>query len=131
VKYVLDASAILRYLDNASGAARVEQLLNEARTGGSDLTISAVNWGEVIYVLMRKLSRSDASAIAQKLRSLPLAIVPVSDCDAEQAAEFKTRYAVPYADAFAAALSANLKATLVTADFDLKSCAKIINVEFL
>jgi ribonuclease VapC len=131
VRYVLDANAILRYLDNEPGAARVEQLLNQARATGSELSISAVNWGEVLYVLMRKLSRTDATALARKLRSLPIAIVPVTDADAEHAAEFKAQYAMPYADCFAAALAADLKATLVTADFDLKSCASVVKLEFL
>ena len=129
--YVLDANAILRYLDNEPGATRVEQLINGARTTGSDLSISAVNWGEVMYVLMRRLSRIDATLVGRKLRSLPITIVPVTDVDAEQAATFKTQYSLPYADSFAAALTASLGATLVTADFDLKSCGTAIKVEFL
>ncbi len=129
--YVLDANAILRYLDNEPGAARVEQLINEARTTGSELSISAVNWGEVTYVLMRKLSQPDATIVGRKLRSLPITIVPVTDVDAEQAATFKTQYAMPYADCFAAALAAKLRATLLTADFDLKSCGAAVKLEFL
>jgi ribonuclease VapC len=131
VRYVLDANAILRYLDDEPGAARVEQLINEARTTASELSISAVNWGEVLYVLMRKLSPTDATAIARKLRSLPIVIVPVTEFDAEQAATFKAQYAMPYADCFAAALAASLKGTLVTADFDLKGCQSTVKVEFL
>ena len=129
--YVLDASAILRYLDNERGAARVEQLINDARRAATELSISAVNWGEVIYVLMRKLSRIDATLIARRLRSLPITVVSVTDVDAEHAATFKAQYALPYADAFAAALAADSKAKLVTADFDLKSCVAAIQVEFL
>lgn len=129
--YVLDASALLRYLDDEPGAARVEQLLNQARTTSAALLISAVNWGEVVYVLMRKLNRTDAAVILRKLRSLPLTVVPVTDVDAEQAATFKTLYSLPYTDSFAAALSATSKATLVTADFDLKSCGSVVKVEFL
>ncbi len=131
MRYVLDANAVLRYLDNEPGGARVEQLINQARTTGTELSISAVNWGEVIYVLMRKLSQPDTALIGRKLRSLPITIVPVTDVDAEQAANFKTQYSLPYADCFAAALTGSLGATLVTADFDLKSCGTAIKVEFL
>jgi predicted nucleic acid-binding protein len=131
VKYVLDANAILRYTDDEPGGARVEQLINQARAAGSNLCISAVNWGEVLYVLIRKIGLSEANVVSRKLRTLPLTIVPVTDLDAEQAAVFKNRYSLPYADSFAAALAASLKATLVTADFDLKSCETAVKLEFL
>ncbi len=131
MRYVLDANAILRYVDDEPGAARVEQLINQARTTASELSISAVNWGGVVYGLIRQLSPTDASVIVRKLRSLPITIIPVTDVEAEQAANFKTQYALPYADCFAAALAATLGATLVTADFDLKSCGTAIKLEIL
>lgn len=131
MNYVLDASAILRYLENQAGAARVEELINQARTARGTLSISAVNWGEILYVLRRKLSPDDAILIANKLRALPITISPVTQLDAESAAEFKSQYALPYADSFAAALTSSLKATLVTADFDLKACQRAIALEFL
>ena len=129
--YVLDASALLRYLENEPGAIRVEQLLNEARLGNCHLHMSAVNWGEVSYVLRRKFSGSDAEAIVGRLRLLPITVAAAAMLDAEEAAAMKRQYAMPYADAFAAALAAQRSATLVTADHDLRACAHALKVEFL
>ena len=55
--YVLDASAVLSLLMNASGANRVDQLLREALRLKSPLAISAVNWGEVFYLSWQRSSR--------------------------------------------------------------------------
>lgn len=129
--YVLDSSAVLRYVEDEPGAARVEELLNLARVEDCQLSISAVNWGEVVYVLIRKLPTDIAFAVLTRLRALRLAIVPVSANDAESTAEFKKQYGLPYADAFAGALASNLQAQLITADFDFKSCGSDIRVEFL
>jgi PIN domain nuclease of toxin-antitoxin system len=46
--YVLDASALLHFVDDDSGAARVERLIQKARQT-TPLLISMVNWGEVFY----------------------------------------------------------------------------------
>jgi len=129
--YVLDAGAILRYLENEPGAARVENLLNLARTGNCEISISAVNWGEILYVLLRKFNPADAATLAKRLRILPMTICPVGEAEASLAAAFKSQHGIPYADSFAGGLALATGATLVTADYDLKACATVIKIEFL
>ena len=46
--YVLDASSLLRFLDDEAGAGRIEDLLNKARLGGNALLLSAIDWGVVV-----------------------------------------------------------------------------------
>jgi predicted nucleic acid-binding protein len=130
-EYVLDASALLRYLDREPGFDRIAALLKQATRGGIQLLVSAVNWGEVVSVLCRAHGLSAARATASKLRALPLTIVAVDADRAEEAGIFKQDFKVPYADAFAGALAMREKATLVTADFDFKSATRSVAVEFL
>ena len=130
-RYVLDASAVLRYVESAPGAIKVERILQDARNEACEVLISAVNWGEVLYVLRRKLGHPNAAVIARNLRSLPLQIVGAGETDAESAAELKARYLIAYADCFAAALAKGNRATLVTSDFDFKVCQPSISIEFL
>ena len=66
-----------------------------------------------------------------KLRALPLTIVAANADQAEQAGVFKQDFKTPYADAFAGSLALREKATLVTADYDFKSAAHTIKIEFL
>jgi predicted nucleic acid-binding protein len=131
MRYVLDASSLLRFLDDEAGAGRIEDLLNRARIGGNDLLLSAVTWGEVAYVLMRAHGHAKAQPVLDSLTSLPVNIVSVTGSLAEDAARFKEQFKVPYADAFAGALARRENVTLVTADYDFKSAAADIKIEFL
>jgi predicted nucleic acid-binding protein len=136
--FVLDASSLLRHLDDGPGADRVEDLLNQAARDEVLLLISAFNWGEVIHVLYKKNDVSRASFIASHLSTLPIEVVPVDKEAAEAAAIFKHAFKLPYADAFAGSLTKasshapQREASLVTADFDFKTLPKgTIKVEFL
>ena len=131
MRYVLDASSLLRFLDDEAGAARIEDLLNQARLGKAELLISAVNWGEIVYVLARAHGPAQARHPVDSLRSLPLTIVGVSAAFAEQAAWFKDKFQVPYADAFAGALAQTEHIPLVTADYDFKAAATALRLELL
>ncbi|PYY07956.1 MAG: PIN domain nuclease [Acidobacteria bacterium] len=129
---VLDASALLRFLDDEAGAERVERLLNEAISGDLVLLMSAVNWGEVIYAVAHRQGLSAATELLNKLSGLRIAVVPCSSEDAAEAALFKARYKIPYADAFAACLAKQNSAALVTADYDFKTIpAGMLKIEFL
>ena len=130
-EYVLDASALLRYLDREPGFDRVAALLKQAARGGIRLLVSAVNWGEVVSVLCRAHGLSAARATASKLRALPLTIVAADAERAEEAGIFKQDFKVPSADAFAGSLAFREKATLVTADFDFKTATRSVKIEFL
>lgn len=129
---VLDASALLRFLDDEAGAERVERLLNQAVSGDVILLMSAVNWCEVVYAIAHRQGLSAATELLNRLSGLRVAVVPCSGDDGVEAALFKARYKIPYADAFAACLAKQNSACLVTADYDFKTLpAGILKVEFL
>ena len=129
--YVLDASALLRYLDRESGFERVATLLKQAAREDVRLLVSAVNWGEVASVLYNAHNASVARETISKLRALPLTITSVNADQAEEAGSFKQDFKTPYADAFAGSLAFREKATLVTADFDFKLASQSMRIEFL
>ena len=139
MRYVLDASSVLRYTDNEAGADRIEEILRQAARGQAEIMLTAVNWGEVANVLYRRLGPLSARPVLQNLKSLPIAIVPVDAAIAEAAGIFKADHKVPYADAYAGAVTLAYSsgpkkdhAVLVTADFDFKNVASgTIQIEFL
>lgn len=131
-KAVLDASALLRFVDNEAGAERVEEYLEQARTGRLTISMSAVNWGEVTYAVMRGHGKQEARTLLPKLKSLPLNISPIDAEIAERAGEFKNDHKIPYADAFAGTLALAETAVLITADQDFRLVpASVIKIEFL
>ncbi|MFZ3213581.1 MAG: PIN domain-containing protein [Terriglobales bacterium] len=135
--WVLDASAILRYTDQEPGYKRVRELFKQAAKGDAELLLSAVNWGEIVGALYKRVGMMRARTIAGNLAALPMTVVPVGAGDAETAAIFTCDFKVPYADAFAGALTLahstpKQQATLMTADYDFKAIpAGTIKIEFL
>lgn len=115
--YVLDASALLHFVDDDSGAARVERLIQEARQS-NPLLMSMVNWGEVFYHQWQERGEETARRTMSNLARLPLDLVSVDLLQIMKAGELKAVHKIPYVDCIAAALAVVRHATLVTSDRD-------------
>ena len=116
-EYVLDANAVLRYfgVSEGQGANKVRALFEQAERGQAHLSMSVVNLGEVLYVLLKYVGEQRARHYVQVLQH----VATMVEADAAQAlgaAEMKHKYKLGYADSFAAMLAVTLKATLVSAD---------------
>jgi uncharacterized protein len=130
--YVLDASALLRYIDDEAGADRVEEIFGACVVRQADVHISAVQWGEVAGNLRKRLGASHEERIMSSLLPTECEIVPVSGERAIRAAGIKVDRKVAYADAIAIELAMDSSAhILVTANFDFKDVADLANIEFL
>jgi predicted nucleic acid-binding protein len=117
-RHVFDASALYHFLTRGEGAQIVAELFKTAVVAGTPVMMSAVNWGEVYYTLVKRTGITKADAVlAETLKSAPISLVSVTPDDAIRAGRLKAQYNLPYADAFAAALTSN-QHVLVTADVE-------------
>ncbi len=130
-KYVLDASALLRFTDNKAGADEIQRLLVNASAEKAELLISAVNWGEVVCALARDNGLARGRQVIGWLRQLPVTLVSTGERHAQEAAWFRFRYKVPYADAYAGSLAAMENAVLVTADYHFTAVGTHLKINFL
>ncbi len=114
---VLDGWAILEWITATKPAGdRVDALLSEAEAGRVQLFMSAINAGEVYYILRKRHSESLAESWRASSGMLPATIeVPTAD-DIWSAARLKGQFPISYADAFAAALAQKYNCPLVTGD---------------
>ncbi len=132
VTYVLDASALLRYLDDEEGADRMRDIIKSHVNLEAHILVSAVNWGEILGTLIRRGSPAAASEAMERLRDLTFEVVPATARRCERAAEIKAKHHIPYADAFGVELAGDSPDhILVTADFDVKPAEGDIRIEFL
>lgn len=132
VTYVLDSSALLRYLHGEPGGQRVEQIISAHLAGDCDLVISAIHWGEVAGVTCKNQGLTAVELVLARLSSLGFQIIDASAQRAVRASLIKIKGNIPYADAFGVELaSASPQHVLVTADFDLKTAARDVKIEFL
>lgn len=122
--YVLDANAVLDFVEDGSGAERMEQLLKDALHWSTPLLMSVVNWGEVFYVLWQRRGEEKAR---QTMGSLPRLLIQLVSVDlplALKAGELKAVHKIPYVDCIAAALAMLNNATLVTSDRDFEKLGR-------
>src|SRR3989338_8368964 len=104
---VLDSWALMAYFEDEPAGEEVEKILLQAEAGRHKLLLSAVNWGEVYYSIMREYSQELADEKAKEIAGMAIEIVPVKE-DLElvrQAAIYKAGHKISYADCFAAALA--------------------------
>ena len=130
---VLDSWALLAFFEDEPAAEEVEKLLAKADQGAHKLLFSVVNWGEVYYNTMRKVSHQAAEQKAQEMAIMPIELAPV-ETDLQlvrQAALYKASGKLAYADAFAAALAKLRNAELVTGDNDFKAVEGEIKIGWL
>jgi predicted nucleic acid-binding protein len=115
--YVLDANAVIRYfkVGNAEGGEKVQDLFLQAQRNQAHLSMSVINMGEVLYVLIKHLGEQRALHYIRVLQHT-VTIIEADVSQTIQAATLKHRYKLGYADSFAAALALASKATLVSAD---------------
>jgi|SRR5579859_3748919 len=122
--YVLDASALLDFLGNGPGAARMGRLLKQAHQLNTPLLASVVNWGEVFYLSWQRHGEQSARETMADLSQLPIRVIQVDLSQALKAGELKALHKIPYVDCLAAALASLYQATLVTADRDFEKLGR-------
>jgi predicted nucleic acid-binding protein len=123
--YVLDANAVIRYfkVGNARGGEKVQDLFLQAQRNQARLSMSVINMGEVLYILIKNIGEQRALHYIQVLQH-GVTIVEADVSQMIQAATLKHRYKLGYADSFAAALALSSRATLVSADPSFESIGK-------
>jgi predicted nucleic acid-binding protein len=123
-RYVLDANALIDFVESGPGVRKVDRLLHAAAEGRTVIFVSVMNLGEVFYWVWIKRSQERARQTLDGLSRLPIQIVPVDLSLAVKAGELKALHKIPYVDCIAAALALQHRATLVTADRDFEKLGR-------
>jgi predicted nucleic acid-binding protein len=117
MNHTLDASAVLRYLDNEAGADEVKKLFLDAYHQRTELYVCTVNWSEILYTCHKRGGPGSLS----RLSAAPVILISVDEPLASLAANYRLNFKLHLADAFALATAMQTKSTLVTADYDFKA----------
>ena len=122
---VLDSWAILEWIQGRRPGETVAGLLSEAEAGRVRLLMSAINAGEVYYVLRKHHSEALSESWRESSPTLPVGFdVPSAD-NIWSAASLKARFPISYADAFAAALALKHACPLITGDPELRAVKEL------
>ena len=128
---ILDASALMAYLEKEPGYEKVQDLLSKTSESEKRLLMTTANFGEVYYLIIKDRGLEEAEKILQLLQTLPIDTVPIDWELAKQAAVYKATQKLGYVDCFAAALAKLRKGELVTTDEDFKVLEKEIKIVWI
>lgn len=129
--YVFDSHALLAFFQGEPDAETVEKILRQSHAESSNVFISLINLGEIIYLAKRRFGDEKKIELLSRIYQLGFKIIPVSDALVFQAAELKAQYALSYADCFALACAINHSAVLVTGDPEFKSVGHLVSIKWI
>ena len=128
---VLDSYAILAFLFQERGYEKVLELFDNASEKDKTLLISAPNWAEVRYMVVRKVGPGKWAEVHHKLLGLPIEIVPADQVMAELAGEIKASNKMSLAECFAAALAKQRKLEIYTGDPEFKAVESELKIVWI
>ena len=115
--YVLDACALIAYLNDEEGGERVEQRLLEAAEARVTMFVTAVNVCEVYYDCLRTRGAEEAKRLMEQVQGLPVEIVrTIDDALLREAGRMKVEERISLADAFALAIARLKNAKVLSSD---------------
>lgn len=116
-EYVLDACALIAYLNGESGQEKIEAVLEEAESGSALIYMHRVNFYEVYYDAYRAGGPTIAQQLSSDVSQLPIRFVDaMNGALLNEAAYFKVNYKISLADSIALGLAKLHQAEVVTAD---------------
>jgi len=129
--YVLDSFALLAYLNGEEGHQRVAQLLRQAEAQETELYLSIINYGEVLYIVERERGLTETQLTIAVIDQLPIQVIEADRELTLAAAHIKANYRLAYADCFAISLAQKRQATIVTGDPEFSEVEPLVEVEWL
>jgi len=128
---VLDSYALLAFFEGEAAGEKVRDILKYAAEHDRELWLSVINWGEILYIIERKAGKDKREDITRLMSQMHISIVDADQEITAQAASYKAKGRISYADCFAAALATQKKAELVTGDSEFKALEDEITIHWL
>ena len=125
---IFDSFAMARYFFQEPGHEKVREILKETIKNNAPRLISAINVGELIYIVQRRSGEKAKLQMLVKLKSLDFTILSCPNELIFQAAELKGRFAMSYADTFVVASAIEHGATIVTGDPEFRQVEHLIRI---
>ena len=129
--YILDAFACMAYFENESGAERVEQILQDVKSGKARAFISIINLGEVLYNTERRHGLNKAQDTLALIKEMPVEVLPADEQTVFAAAHIKANHLISYADAFVIVAAQQLDGVVMTGDPEFQDVTELAKIEWL
>ena len=128
---VLDGWAVIAYLEDEPSGGQIADLIASAHEEEIPIYLCVVNAGEIWYIIAREISEEEATKSIKEIRELRIHLVEADWELTQEAARFKSRNKMSYADCYAAALAKLKEAVLVTGDQEFKALQSQITIQWV
>ncbi len=128
---VFDSWSILAYLEDEPAGQHVAEMIADAHESDTPVMMTVVNAGEIWYIMARETSEDEADRTILELAQLGIQFSDAGWKLVCEAARFKTKGKLSFADCFAAALAKEQKADLVTGDTEFKQVESAVKILWL
>lgn len=129
--YVLDTWAVIAYLEDEPSAPQIADLIASAHEEQIPVCMTVVNVGEVWYILAREVSEEEANNGVKGLHDLRIQFIDADWELTREAARFKSKHKMSYANCYAAALAKAKKGDLVTGDKEFKPLENEVKIAWM
>jgi predicted nucleic acid-binding protein len=126
--YVLDTSAWLTFIEDEDGADIVQDILDRADAGETEVLVSFMSFMEVYYISRQERDDQEAKERINLMAHLPIQRVDSNESQGILAAQLKAEYRLSVADCWIAALAIERQALLVHKDPEFEQVEKLLNV---
>lgn len=130
--YVMDACALIAFLQDETGAEVVTDALRSASAGGASIHMNSINLLEVYYDIYRGIGKKKADEVLAMIKELPIMIQPELSGEVfMEAGRLKASYKISLADSIALAEALVSGGELLTADHhEFDAMEKRENIRF-
>lgn len=128
---VLDAWSVMAYLEDEPAGEKVADIIAGAHEQRIPMMMTVINVGEVWYIIAREVSATEAEKAVEELRHLGIRFIDADWNLSREAAEFKARYKMSFADCFAAALAKRHQARLITGDLEFRQIEAVVPITWV
>jgi len=117
MRYIIDACALLAFLNDEEGADKIETLLNQSATSDVSVSMSIINLLEVYYGELRDKGADIAQIVLDIVQHYSIKIMnTVSERVFREAARLKAAYKMSIADCIGLATAIELSGQFVSSD---------------
>ena len=128
---VLDTWAVIAYLEDEPSGQQIADQIASAHEEDIPIYMTVVNVGEVWYTIAREISEDEANNGVKVLRDLRIQFEDANWQLTQEAARFKSKNKMSYADCYAAALAKVRKADLLTGDKEFKAVENQVKIQWV
>ncbi len=128
VKIVIDSHPMIVFLNREAKHEKVKAFLKNAVKEKARMIMSAINFGEIYYVVYRAEGKAAADSLLPLISAIPIDIIPPDIDTVILAARYKAHKKMSYADCFTAALAKNTGAMILTGDPEFREVEKEIDI---